>query len=135
MPPRSYANRVYLRFHAELNDHLPPGAGHQTVERTFLVPGSVKDLIESCGVPHTEVSRIVVNGAAVDSAYIIRDGDRIEVYPAFEAPADPRFVLDVHLGKLAAYMRMLGFDTLYRSCFSDAELTRISVEDHRVLLT
>ena len=139
---------VHLRFYAELNDHLPPGQQFQTIERTLLVPGSVKDLIESCGVPHTEVELIVVNGVSVDFSYIVRDGDRIAVYPVFESvditpalrvrPAplrDPRFVLDVHLGKLAAYMRMLGFDTIYRNCFDDAEIARVSATEHRTLLT
>jgi uncharacterized protein with PIN domain len=142
------AARVHLRFYAELNDHLPPGQQYQTIERSILVPGSVKDLVESCGVPHTEVELIVVNGVSVEFSYIVRDDDRIAVYPVFESldvspslrvrPSplrDPRFVLDVHLGKLAAYMRMLGFDTLYRNCLGDAELARISATDHRTLLT
>ena len=140
--------RVHLRFYAELNDHLPPDSQFRAIERSFAVPRSVKDLIESCGVPHTEVELIVVNGASVDFSHIVRDRDRIAVYPVFEAvditPAlrvrpsplrDPRFVLDVHLGKLAAYMRMLGFDTAYRNCLQDAQLARISATQHRTLLT
>lgn len=140
--------RVFLRFYAELNDHLPPEQQYRDIERTFFVPGSVKDVIESCGVPHTEVELIVVNGASVDFSYTVRDGDRIAVYPMFEAvdispalrvrPAplrETKFVLDVHLGKLAAYLRMLGFDTSYRSCFDDAEIAAISAEEHRILLT
>src|SRR3954462_14456088 len=139
---------VCLRFYAELNDHLPPDSQYKTLERPFDVPRSVKDLIESCGIPHTEVELIVVNGASVDFTHLVRDGDRIAVYPGFEAldvtpelrvrPAplrDPRFVLDVHLGKLAAYMRMLGFDAVYRTCFDDADLARVSSEQHRILLT
>ena len=139
---------VHLRFYAELNDHLPPDSRYHPVERCFAVPGSVKDLIESCGVPHTEVELIVVDGQSVDFSYVVQNGDRIAVYPVFEAlditpalrvrPAplrDPQFVLDVHLGKLAAYMRMLGFDSLYRNCLEDAELARISAAEHRILLT
>lgn len=137
-----------IRFYAELNDHLPPELRFQTIERSFVVPGSVKDLIESFGVPHTEVELVVANGVSVDFSYVVRDGARVAVYPVFEAvdvtpalrvrPAplrDPRFVLDVHLGKLAAYLRMLGFDTFYRNCFDDAELVRVSVEEKRILLT
>ena len=140
--------RVSLRFYAELNDHLPPGEQHRTIERSFVVPGSVKDLIESCGVPHTEVELISVNGTSVDFGYTLRDGDRIAVYPVFEGmditpelrvrPAplrETKFVLDAHLGKLAAYLRMLGFDTFYRSCFDDAEIASVSAEEHRILLT
>lgn len=140
--------RAEVRFYAELNDHLPAESQYKTIEKPFLVPGSVKDLIESCGVPHTEVELIVVNGASVGFSYLVRNGDRVAVYPMFEslditpelrvrraALRDPRFILDVHLGRLAAYLRMLGFDALYRNSFEDPELVRISAEEQRILLT
>jgi uncharacterized protein with PIN domain len=139
---------AHIRFYAELNDHLPSDCRHQTLEKSFFVPAGVKDVIESFGVPHTEVELIVVNGASVGFDHTVRPGDRIAVYPVFEAldvtselrlrPAplrDPRFVLDVHLGKLAAHLRMLGFDTHYRNCYADPELVRISAGEHRILLT
>jgi uncharacterized protein len=140
--------RAYFRFYAELNDHLPQDQRYQTLEKSFLVPGTVKDMIESFGVPHSEVELILANGESVEFSYSMRDGDRISVYPMFESvditpalrvrPAplrESKFVLDVHLGKLAAYLRMLGFDALYQSCFTDPELVRISSEQHRILLT
>lgn len=140
--------RAEVRFYAELNDHLPADLQYKTIEKHFFVPGSVKDLIESCGVPHTEVELIVVNGSSVDFSYVARSGERIAVYPMFESlditselrvrPAplrDPRFVLDVHLGRLAAYLRMLGFDALYRNSLEDPELVRISADEQRILLT
>lgn len=139
---------AYFRFYAELNDHLPPTEQYRTLERSFYVSGTVMDMIESFGVPHTEVELVTANGESVDFGYAVRDGDRIGVYPMFESIditpelrvrreplRDSKFVLDVHLGKLAAYLRMLGFDVLYRSCFSDAELARISSEQRRILLT
>lgn len=114
----------------------------------FIDAASVKDMIESHGVPHTEVDLIVVNGESVDFAYVVQDGDRIGVYPMFEAiDISPllrvrprplrvtRFVLDAHLGRLAAYLRMLGFDTLYRNDYNDRELAAISHEQGRILLT
>jgi uncharacterized protein len=121
--------RARLRFHGELNDHSP------ATERAFFVPGSAKDLIESCGVPHTEVGRIEIGGAPAGFERIVRDGDTVDVYPAREPLDDARFVLDVHLGKLAAYLRMLGFDAFYRSCFDDAEIAAVSADEGRVLLT
>ncbi len=148
MDVESAPTHVYVRFYAELNDHLPPDQQYETQEKSFFVPSTVKDVIESFGVPHTEVEFIVINGESVDFSRTICDGDRIGVYPIFEsiditpelrvrsqALRDPKFVLDVHLGRLAAYLRMLGFDTLYRSCYSDPELVRISSAEHRVLLT
>ena len=148
MAVRPTPARAYFRFYAELNDHLPQDQRYQTLEKSFLVPGTVKDMIESFGVPHSEVELILANGESVEFSYSMRDGDRISVYPMFESvditPAlrvrpkplrESKFVLDVHLGKLAAYLRMLGFDALYQSCFTDPELVRISSEQHRILLT
>jgi len=140
--------RAGFRFYAELNEHLPPESRYRTLEKVFAAPGTVKDMIESFGVPHTEIDLIVANRCSVDFAYLVQDGDRIAVYPMFESLdvtpelrlralplRDPKFVLDVHLGKLAAYLRMLGFDTEYRSSSSDEELARISAGEHRILLT
>jgi len=142
------ASRVAIRFYAELNDHLPPDRRFQTLEKPFFVPPTVKDVIESFGVPHAEVELIVAQGEPVDFAYTVRDGDRIAVYPVFEAidvspalrvrPAplrNTRFILDVHLGRLAAHLRMLGFDAAYRNDSTDPELVRASSEEHRILLT
>ncbi|HEX7362127.1 MAG TPA: Mut7-C RNAse domain-containing protein [Bryobacteraceae bacterium] len=140
--------RAYFRFYAELNDHLPLAERFQMLEKQFSVSPSVKDMIESFGVPHAEVELILVNGNSVDFFYPVRDGDRIAVYPVFEALdvtpelrirreplRQPKFVLDVHLGRLAAYLRLLGFDTAYRSCASDPDLARISRDEKRILLT
>ncbi|HWQ52466.1 MAG TPA: Mut7-C RNAse domain-containing protein [Bryobacteraceae bacterium] len=137
-----------FRFYAELNDFLPPERRARTFEHPFLDRASVKDMVEAFGVPHTEVDLILANGEPVDFAYVVRDGDRISVYPMFEAldigPVtrvrpqplrDPRFVLDTHLGRLAGYLRMMGFDTLYRNDYGDEELARISREERRILLT
>jgi len=139
---------VRLRFYAELNDHLSPDERYRTVERECVVPASVKDLIESSGVPHTEVELVVVNGESSDFARRVRNGDRVAVYPVFEsldvtpelrvrprALREPKFVLDVHLGRLAAYLRMLGFDAVYDNRAGDPELVRISAEENRILLT
>lgn len=137
-----------FRFYAELNDFLPPHRRFAAFPYLFEVSGSVKDVIEASGVPHTEVDLILANGESVAFNYLVQDGDRISVYPVFEAidiaPVlrlrpeplrETRFVLDAHLGKLAAYLRMLGFDALYRNDFCDRELAEISTREHRILLT
>lgn len=141
-------SRAAIRFYAELNDHLAPADRYQTLEKTFFVPSTVKDVVESFGVPHAEVDLITANGQSVDFSYVVQNRDRIGVYPVFESLditpelrvrpqplREPRFVLDVHLGRLAAYLRMLGFDTVYQNCFSDDELVEISVGERRILLT
>jgi uncharacterized protein with PIN domain len=141
-------NLAYFRFYAELNDFLPPSRRFVAFPQPFEVSGSVKDLIESLGVPHTEVDLILANGESVDFSYLVQDGDRISVYPVFESLditpllrvrprplRQTRFVLDIHLGRLAGYLRMLGFDTLYRNDYRDEELARLSQEEERILLT
>lgn len=136
-----------LRFYAELNDFLPQKDRHQPLERPVHGRPSIKDLIEAAGVPHTEIDLLLVNGESVDFAYPVRDGDRISVYPVFESVdigsvtkvrpeplRELRFVLDVHLGRLAAYLRLAGFDAVYQNDLDDAELARIAAGG-RVLLT
>ena len=84
----------------------------------------------------------------VDFSYRIQDGDKISVYPVFESIDIPslvrlrpvplrevRFIADVHLGRLAAYLRIVGFDTLYQDYYQDEELARISSGERRTLLT
>ncbi len=137
-----------VRFYAALNDFLALERRARASTCSFYVSGSVKDLIESLGVPHTEVELILVNGEPVNFAYRVQDGDRISVYPPFrsldisllnplrpEPPAEFRFVADAHLGRLAAYLRMLGFDTWYRRDAGDEELAAISADEQRIVLT
>lgn len=140
---------VTFRFYEELNDFLAPDRKKRDFSVPFRPRNSVKDMIESLGVPHTEVDLILVNGESVDFAYIVRPDDRISVYPVFEAldisgathlrPVPlrrTRFVLDTHLGKLARYLRLLGFDTLYENTYGDEELAEISAAgEQRILLT
>ncbi len=137
-----------FRFYAELNEFLPRDRQYQTLQISFHDGQSVKHLIESNGIPHTEVDLLLVNGRSVDFSYLVQAHDRVAVYPVFESmditpllklrPVPLReacFVLDGHLGRLAAYLRMLGFDTLYRNDFDDPELAQISAEQKRILLT
>lgn len=48
---------------------------------------------------------------------------------------EPRFVADVMLGRLARWLRVLGFDTLYDRRWDDLHLARLSAREQRVLLT
>jgi len=139
---------AYFCFLAELNYFLPPSKRQVSFTHFFKDRASIKDMIEALGVPHPEVDLITVNGESVDFSYIVEDSDRINVYPiscAIEVAATRlvrptnltinRFVLDIHLGKLANFLRMLGFDTLYRNDYDDEELAKISASEQRILLT
>ena len=123
-------------FIDELNDFLPHYRKNTPFSLGFEPHQSLKHLIESIGVPHTEFGRVLVNGQAVDGSNRMGDGDLVTVYPD-NAPLDDKacFILDNHLGQLATYLRMLGFDCLYRNDYQDDELARVSIEEGRVLLT
>ena len=119
-----------FRFYEELNDFLPREKRKVSFDYHFEGNPGIKDVIEALGVPHAEVDMLLVNGQSVDFEYQLQDGDRVAVYPVFESMdisavskvrqvplREPKFVLDVHLGKLAKRLRLLGFDTLYRNDF------------------
>lgn len=137
-----------FRFYEELNDFLPADLRKVSFVRAFTGTPSVKDTIEAIGAPHTEIDLILVDGVSVGFDHLLRGGERVAVYPVFErldispvqhlrpAPLrETRFVLDVHLGKLARYLRLLGFDTLYAPDYDDASLARISSSQRRIVLT
>src|SRR5271157_4802644 len=140
--------RVTVRLYEELNDFLAP----ERRKRTFSVdmpPGSTtKSTIESLGVPHTEVDLVLVNGESVDFRRRLSDGDRLSVYPVFEswdigtvsrvrsAPLRQiRFSADVHLGRLARLLRMMGFDTSYRNDRADELIASSARAERRIVLS
>jgi len=142
------ASTVSMRFYAELNDFLLPEKRQVPFSHPFLGRPTVKDLIESLGVPHTEVDLILVDHKSVDFSCRVRDGNRISIYPVFEALdispilrvrpeplREPSFILDTHLGRLAGYLRMAGFDTLYQNNYTDETLASTSSGEKRILLT
>lgn len=137
-----------FRFYEELNDFLAPERRKQAFSVPCARRATTKHMIEALGVPHTEVEVILVNGESVGFDRILEDGDRVAVYPRFEATdvtpvlkvrAPPlrevRFVADAHLGGLAHMLRMLGFDTLYDNHFHDDDIVAICAHDGRIVLT
>jgi len=154
---------VTFRFYAELNDFLPPERRQVAFDHALAGPGSVKDAIEALGVPHTEVDLILASrrspparpwrggpggdGESVDFSYRLADGDRIAAYPVFESIdvqgvsrvrweplRRPRFVAGPGLQRLAARLRMLGFDTLSWPQEPAEDLVRLAEAEKRILL-
>lgn len=137
-----------FRFYAELNDLLSLSRRFKDQRVEFKGRQTVKHLIESQGIPHTEVDLILADREVVGFEHIPQEGELVSVYPVFESfdisainhlrpqpLRETKFVLDGHLDRLAAYLRMLGFDSLYKNDFSDEELAEISANDNRILLT
>lgn len=140
--------RVEIRFYEELNDFLPDNRRRRSFEHHFTGTPTIKDLIESLGVPHTEIDLILVGDEPVSFSHRIEGGERIAVFPVFErfdiSPANrlrprplrrTRFVLDVHLGKLARLLRLAGLDCYYRNDLEDVEVIAISTAQKRIILS
>jgi uncharacterized protein len=141
-------NLARFRFYEELNEFLPLNKRKELFDYSFKGNPSVKDAIEALGVPHVEVDLILVNSISVNFSKKLISGDMVSVYPVFESiditPVihlrekplrDIKFILDVHLGKLAKYLRLCGFDTLYRTDLNDREIIDLSVCEKRIILT
>lgn len=137
-----------FRFYDILNDFLPRERRGNDFDSPCARDATVKHMVEALGVPHTEVELVLVNGEPGGFDHLLRDGDRVAVYPSFgqfDAGGLPRlrtwpagrkrFVADAHLGGLARLLRMAGFDTLYDNAYPDDEIERIAREQGRVLLT
>jgi uncharacterized protein with PIN domain len=87
-------------------------------------------------MPHPEIGRIQVNGREEAPGRITQDGDRVAVHPIENGcRIEPRFVLDCHLGRLTAHLRMLGFDCSYQNDYDDARIAGIAEQESRIVLT
>lgn len=137
-----------FRFYEELNDFLPLARRGLAFSVACAREATTKHMIEALGVPHTEVELILVNGMSVDFSHHLRNGDRVAVYPRFEAfdispllrvRTEPlrevRFLADANLGGLAHLLRMTGFDTRYDNGIADATLEALAVQERRIVLT
>lgn len=143
-----------MRFSARISFHQQLAPLLSRADRSgvklylFSESPSVKDAIEACGIPHTEVDIILIDGVSVDFSHLLTDGAQVDVYP-YDAPPqmeplihlcpslerDASFILDVHLGKLARRLRLLGFDCRYSNDCDDPELIRLALEEQRIILT
>lgn len=137
-----------FRFYAELNAFLAPERRQRAFTARLARAATVKHMCEACGVPHTEVAFIFVNGEPADFSRLLHDGDRVAVYPAFRCfdlsplaplnapqPGKPRFIADCHLGGLARMLRMAGFDTAFRNDYGDREIAALAARELRIVLT
>lgn len=137
-----------FRFYEELNDFLARAQRRRAFSCACAANATTKHMIEALGVPHTEVELILVNGESVGFEHPLADGDRVAVYPKFEAldirpllrvRTNPlrelRFIADAHLGGVAQLLRLAGFDTLYDNHFADEAIESIAAAEHRIVLT
>jgi uncharacterized protein with PIN domain len=137
-----------FRAYGTLNDFIPAGLKQKTFSLAFKTPITVGEVAESIGIPLSEIKLVLVNSETVDYSKRLKENDFISLYPAFEqiniSPVSgamgrdkefPSFILDAHLGKLAKYLRMLGFDTLYQNNYIDRQIIDIAADEGRMILT
>ncbi len=138
--------KVRLRFHGDLNVFLGSRPSDAVIERGLAEKTSIKDVIESCGVPHPEVDLIVVDRQPVDFDHTVADDAEVEVFPVQNRDTDhtekrlqivgiASFVADGHLGSLTRNLRLLGFDVAYPKNADDRQLLDIMTRENRALLT
>lgn len=139
---------VTVRLYEELNHFLPADRRGQPFPLDVPAGSTTKALIENLGVPHTEIDLVLVNSESAGFSRQLRDGDHVSVYPMFEswdiatvsrvrgAPLrQTRFIADVHLGKLARLLRMMGFDTSWANDLSDEMIARAARVERRIILS
>ena len=137
-----------FRFYQELNDFITERLRHKSFMYEFTGHPSIKDTIEAIGVPHTEVDLLIVENVSVDFTYKMQGSERVAVYPVFEAfdispivhlrpkpLRDIKFIVDVNLGRLTGYLRLLGFDSYYKCDLDDHEIINRSLSEQRIILT
>jgi uncharacterized protein len=138
--------KVRLRFNGTLNVFLGSKSNDAAIERSLEEKTSIKDVIESCGVPHSEVDLILVDDRAVDFHYTLVSDAKVEVFPVENRHTECtekrlqtigiiRFVSDGHLGGLTRNLRLLGFDVDYQKNADDEELLKVMSRENRALLT
>ena len=144
----SSGSAARFRFHAGLQELLVRRYRADQPTYRFRDNPGIKDAIEAMGIPHTEVDVILANGLSVNFSYPLHNNDNIDVFPVFSdlpvtrplklspSPPEPAcFVLDVHLGKLARRLRLLGFDACYKNAFNDTDIMAVAEREKRIILT
>ncbi len=132
---------IKLHFGADLSDLCrggePDGRGGRVVVRRLPEPASRRDAIEAVGVPRCEIGDLTdAAGHALDPAGPTADSETIRVSAPAPCPIDgARFLCDVHLGKLARMLRVLGFDTSWRPVWTPSAVVRQSVNEGRIVLS
>jgi hypothetical protein len=148
MDVKKHEKQCRLRIYGELNDFLNKKDRNHPIRHTYKGSPSVKDLIESLGIPHCEIALILMDEKPVQFDSKLQGSHYIAVYPytpllslktdspvMVRIPSPPTFILDVHLGKLARWLRFIGMDTLHYNQLEDARIASIAENQDRVVLS
>lgn len=144
----SLFKNITFRCYAELNDFLPQEHKQKQFIHPLKTPVTLGEAIESLRIPRSEIDLVLLNSQPVSLNERLYENDFVSLFPTFETldistlkggHAPPlrvtRFILDAHLGKLTKYLRMLGFDTIYRNDFADDDIIELAAKEQRIILT
>ena len=136
----SLKTRIQFRFYGRLNDFLKPEKRQTTLSVRYRQPRSIKDAIESLGIPHVEIGLVVIDKEIVSDGQCLGGGERIAVYPHSELTEEPpqkplSFQVDENMGKLAKWLRLIGFDAKYEKSLLDDEVVLRAETENRILLS
>ena len=137
-----------FRFYEELNDGLSPGKRKRDFGVSLKGKETLREILERLGVPAARVDLVLVNGRSAALDDVVREGDRISVYPVFErldiegvsrVREKPlrrlRFIVDNDLKGLAQSLERLGLDVLYDEDLRGEEILQAAKKENRILLT
>lgn len=132
--------QIHVGFAPELLFFVSQARPTGTMKAATDGTSTLGHVVESLGVPLTEVGALLVNGQEVPVSYVPTTGDTVTVrgvtHPQPVPGAPLRFLLDVHLGTLARRLRLLGVDTAYESTdIGDPALAARSAAERRVMLS
>jgi uncharacterized protein len=141
-------NVLKIVFSEGLQDLLRHGIKGDPIVYHLQRRASIKDIIESLGIPHTEIGALQAADQNVDFGFIPEPGQTVRVSEV-AAPFDVtrasmlrpeplpavRFVVDVNVGRLAALLRLTGFDAAYENRLPDSEIADRAHREKRIVLS
>jgi len=140
--------KIFIQFEREFDFFLANDKNGNPFEYFLNRKASVKDIIESLGVPHTEVGRLYFNNQEIDFSYIPLSQGVLLVHsiplpfnvmsPSKVRPVPLntiKFIADVNVIRVGRLLILLGFDVSYSSLFSDQEIADIAETECRIVLT
>ena len=139
---------VYFTFHDDLQMLLRRSQAGRVVKYVLKRRASLKDILESQGIPHTEVAQIFLQDTEAGFDFIPEGGEVIDVMPFTDAvsvfastllrPRPTRlskFMVDINVKKLARNLRIIGIDTTLVPEMRLADIGSFATSQQRILLT
>lgn len=140
----------FVKFEIDENLHKFTKKKNIFSEKKFFLKrrSSIKDIVESFGIPHTEIGCLLKNNKELNFEYIPVKGDFIKVRgvtPPLNVKLKTKlrpvnfdqlkFIADVNIGKAAVLLRALGFDTLWEDRLDDGYIAILAESEKRIVLT